>query len=132
MADTLQFDLVSPERKLASTEATQVQLPGMDGDMTAMPNHAPLLTTLRPGVLRVHHAGGIDEYLVTGGFAEMSDTGLSVLAEKSVPLADASREMIDALAAEADAALEAANDDNRTSLAMRVNDVKELAGQLSL
>lgn len=132
MADVLQFDLVSPERKLASVEATQVQLPGMDGDMTVMPNHAPLLTTLRPGVLRVHGTAGVDEYLVTGGFAETTGEGLSVLAEKSVPLADASREMLDALAAEADAALEAANDDNRTSLAMRVNDVKELASQLSL
>lgn len=132
MADTLHFDLVSPERKLASVDATEIQLPGMDGDMTVMPNHAPLLTTLRPGVLRVHHAGGVDEYLVTGGFAETTGEGLSVLAEKSVPLAEANREMLDALSAEADAALEAATDENRTTLAMRVNDVKELAGQLSL
>ena len=132
MADMMQFDLVSPERKLASVEASQIQLPGMDGDMTVMPNHAPLLTTLRPGVLRVHHAGGVDEYLVTGGFAETTGEGLSVLAEKSVPLADASRDMLDALAFEADEALAAANDDNRTALAMRVNDVKELASQLNL
>ena len=52
MADTLQFDLVSPERKLASVAATSVQIPGMGGDFTAMPNHAPFLTTLRPGVVR--------------------------------------------------------------------------------
>ena len=51
MADTLQFDLVSPERKLASVEATSVQIPGIGGDFTAMPNHAPFLTTLRPGVV---------------------------------------------------------------------------------
>ena len=53
MADTMQFDLVAPERKLASLEATSVQIPAMDGDMTALPNHAPFLTTLRPGILRV-------------------------------------------------------------------------------
>lgn len=132
MAETLQFDLVSPERKLSSVEATEVQLPGMEGDLTVMVNHAPVLTTLRPGVLRVHHAGGVDEYLVTGGFAETTGEGLSVLAEKSVPLAEANREMLDGLATEANAALETATDENRTALAMRVNDVKELAGQLSL
>ena len=52
MADTVQFDLVSPERLLASVEATEVQIPGTDGDMTAMADHTPLITTLRPGVVR--------------------------------------------------------------------------------
>ena len=60
MADTLQFDLVSPERKLASVEATSVQIPGIGGDFTAMPNHAPFLTTLRPGVVRVVTPGETD------------------------------------------------------------------------
>ena len=53
MADTMQFDLVSPERRVAALEVTSVQIPGADGDMTAMPGHAPLITTLRPGILRV-------------------------------------------------------------------------------
>ena len=53
MADTLQFDLVSPERSLASLEASEVQIPGAEGDFTALPDHAPVITTLRPGVLRV-------------------------------------------------------------------------------
>ena len=53
MADTLQFELVSPERKLASVAASAVTIPGIGGDFTAMPNHAPFLTTLRPGVVRV-------------------------------------------------------------------------------
>ena len=63
MADTLQFELVSPERKLASIAATSVQIPGIGGDFTAMPNHAPFLTTLRPGVVRVV-AGGFVTLLV--------------------------------------------------------------------
>jgi F-type H+-transporting ATPase subunit epsilon len=50
MADEMNFDLVSPERSIASFLATEVQLPGSEGDMTAMPNHAPILTTLRPGI----------------------------------------------------------------------------------
>ena len=53
MAETLHFELVSPERKLVSTAATQVQIPGAAGDFTAMPKHAPFLTTLRPGVVKV-------------------------------------------------------------------------------
>ena len=51
MADTMQFDLVTPERKLASVAAREVRIPGADGDLTAMPDHAPLITTLRPGIV---------------------------------------------------------------------------------
>ena len=81
MADTMQFDLVSPERRLASLQVASVQIPGADGDMTAMPDHAPVITTLRPGVLSVDGPSGTTEYLVTGGFAEISSEGASVLAE---------------------------------------------------
>ena len=63
-----------------------MQIPGADGDMTAMADHAPTITTLRPGVLRVH-AGGTDEYVVSGGFAEITATGVSVLAEQALPQA---------------------------------------------
>ena len=108
MADTMQFSLVSPERALASLEVTEVQIPGADGDMTAMPNHAPVITTLRPGVLRVVHAGGTDEYIVSGGFAEMSSEGLSVLAEQALPRGEVTQEHFDAMVAEARAAVEAA------------------------
>ena len=88
MADTLQFDLVSPERRLASVAAREVQIPGADGDMTAMADHAPMITTLRPGVLRVVHGGGSDDYVVSGGFAEVTAGGVSVLAEQALPRAE--------------------------------------------
>src|SRR5690606_3274964 len=84
MADTLQFDLVSPERKLASVEASSVQIPGMGGDFTALPNHAPCLTTLRPVVVRVVSPGETIDYVVTGGFAEVSPTAATILAEQAV------------------------------------------------
>lgn len=101
MADTLQFDLVSPERRLASVAATEVQIPGSDGDMTAMPNHAPTITTLRPGVLRVVHGGTTDEYVVSGGFAEITAEGVSVLAEKALHVGEMSQDVLDRMMAEA-------------------------------
>ena len=101
MADTMQFDLVSPERRLASLQVTSVQIPGADGDMTAMPDHAPTITTLRPGVLRVEGPGGATEYVVTGGFAEISANGVSVLAERAVPKGDMTQEHLDEMMEEA-------------------------------
>jgi len=108
MADTMQFDLVSPERSLASLKARAVQIPGADGDMTAMADHAPTITTLRPGILKVESAEGTAEYLVTGGFAEIGANGISVLAEKALPKADVTRADMDALVAGAKEGHEAA------------------------
>ena len=110
MADTMQFDLVSPEKLLASGAVTSVQIPGADGDMTAMPNHAPTITTLRPGVLRVEAPEGTTEYVVTGGFAEISAEGISVLAERAVPKGEMTDEDMDAMVAEARTALNTANE----------------------
>lgn len=100
----LQFDLVSPERRLASVEATEVQIPGADGDMTAMADHAPTITTLRPGVLTVTHKGGSDAYVVSGGFAEITADGVSVLAEQALPKAEVTQEVYDQMVADAKAA----------------------------
>ena len=101
MVNTMQFDLVSPERSLASLAVTAVQLPGADGDMTAMPDHAPTITTLRPGLLKVEAPEGSNEYLVTGGFAQINGDSMSVLAEKAVPVAEVTRSHLDDLVAEA-------------------------------
>lgn len=132
MADTVQFDLVSPEKKLASVEASMVELPGMQGDLAAMPNHAPLLTTLRPGVIKVHAADGVTEYVVTGGFAEISDAGATVLAEQAMSRDDVERDALETLVADANASLEGADDISRTALAQRVNDLNTLIGDLGL
>jgi F-type H+-transporting ATPase subunit epsilon len=101
MAATLQFDLVSPERRLASIAATEVQIPATDGDMAAMPGHAPVITTLRPGVLRAISADGVKAYMVTGGFAEITATGISVLAEQAVPLEEMTPAIMDQMVADA-------------------------------
>jgi len=100
MADTMKFDLVSPERNLMSAEVTSVQIPGADGDLTAMPNHAPLITTLRPGILTVETEQGTQEFVVTGGFAQIGET-LSVLAERALPKGDVDQAAYDEIMDEA-------------------------------
>lgn len=114
MAGTLQFDLVSPERRLASVKASEVQIPGADGDMTAMADHAPTITTLRPGVLRVVHDKGTDEYVVFGGFAEIGPAAVSVLAERALPRAEVNQAAFDAMMAAAKAATGSADDVAKT------------------
>jgi F-type H+-transporting ATPase subunit epsilon len=98
---SVQFDLVSPERRLASYQATEVQIPGAMGDLTAMEGHAATITSLRPGVLRVVASDGMKAYVVTGGFAEISATGVTVLAEQAVPLNELTPATLDALVADA-------------------------------
>lgn len=104
MADTMQFDLVAPERRLASAKAREVRIPASEGDMTAMPGHAPTITTLRPGVLRYAGPEGEDSFAVTGGFAEITDEGVTVLAERALHVGDVTREVLDGFIAEARAA----------------------------
>ena len=100
MSSTMQFDLVSPERRLASVEVSAVQIPGADGDLTAMPGHAPVITNLRPGILKVQAPSGNKDYVVTGGFAEIGE-GLSVLAERALPLDELSQDAFDEILEEA-------------------------------
>ncbi len=92
----MQFDLVSPERRLASMEATSVLIPGTEGDLTVMADHAPTISTLRPGILKVEGAEAAD-YVVTGGFAEINAAGVTVLAEMAVPVAEAGGDMLDGI-----------------------------------
>ncbi|WP_170423134.1 F0F1 ATP synthase subunit epsilon [Ruegeria arenilitoris] len=136
MANTMQFDLVSPERSLASLEATAVQIPGADGDMTAMPDHAPTITTLRPGVLKVEAPEGSSEYLVTGGFAQINGDSLSVLAEKAIPVSEVTRSHLDEMIAEARASHEAAKEgDDQTIVddaAKLLADMEALGTHMSL
>jgi len=132
MADTLQFDLVSPERKLASVAATSVQIPGMGGDFTAMPNHAAFLTTLRPGVVRVVTPAETIEYVVTGGFAEVSPTSTTILAEQALLRPEADAALVQDLLATAERELADAPEGLRMAAGQRVRDVMALRSQLAL
>jgi F-type H+-transporting ATPase subunit epsilon len=85
----LHFELVSPARLLFSGDVTSVQIPGTEGEMTILPMHAPVLSTLKPGVVTVTKDGGSTEKIfVRGGFAEVNASGLTLLAETAIPLAD--------------------------------------------
>ncbi len=132
MADTMQFDLVSPERKLASLEASSVQIPGMAGDFTALPQHAPFLTTLRPGVVRVAAGGETTEYVVTGGFAEVAPTATTILAEQAMLRSEATAGMVDDLLATAERQLADVPEEGRMAAGQRVRDVMALRTQLAL
>lgn len=90
---SVQFDLVSPERRLASLNVDDVQIPGSEGDLTAMEGHEPIITTLRPGIVR---AGGDKAFVVIGGFAEIKAQSVSVLAERAVALEEATPEVFEA------------------------------------
>ena len=85
----LHFELVSPARLLFSGEVASVTLPGTEGDMGIFAGHAPVLSTLRPGVVVVTKEGGAtDRIFVRGGFAEVNPQGLTLLAETAIPLAE--------------------------------------------
>jgi F-type H+-transporting ATPase subunit epsilon len=132
MADTIQFDLVSPESKLASVQATSIQIPGIAGDFTVMPNHASFLTTLRPGVVRVVTGAETLDYVVTGGFAEVSPTAATILAEQAVLRPEANADMVADLLNEAERELADAPQERRMAAGQRVRDVMALRAQLAL
>lgn len=96
----LHFELVSPEKLVFSGEVTQVDLPGAEGDFGVMEGHAPLVTTLRPGIMTVYAGGNAQKIVVLGGFAEVSDKGLTVLADTADSVKDFDRAVIAARIAE--------------------------------
>jgi F-type H+-transporting ATPase subunit epsilon len=77
----LHFELVSPEKLLFSGDVNQVDVPGAEGDFGVLAGHAPTVATLRPGIVTVHAPGGSTRIVVLGGFAEVSASGLTILAE---------------------------------------------------
>lgn len=92
MAGRFQFELVSPERLLVSEEVESVIIPGAEGEMTVLADHAPVMTTIKPGVVTVKPASGAEErYVVFGGFADILPTGCTLLAESAVPVGDIDR-----------------------------------------
>ena len=132
MADIMNFDLVSPERSLASFVATEVQIPGSEGDMTVMLNHAPILTTLRPGVLSVSGADGVSEYVITGGFAEVTAEGVTVIAEHAMVRSEVTQADMDGIISLAQVALDGSNEATQDAAIKGHADVVNLAAILGL
>jgi len=91
MAELLDFELVSPERRLAKAKVAMVVVPGVEGDFGVLPGHAPMMSTIRPGAIAIHEADGGPAtmlFFIDGGFAEVTETGLTILAEKATPVAE--------------------------------------------
>ncbi len=84
----LHFEFVSPENVLFSGDVDQVDLPGIEGDLGVLPGHAPMVTTLRPGVVTIIREARREAVVVVGGFAEMGPAGLTVLADRAVARED--------------------------------------------
>ena len=91
---TFRFELVSPERLVFAGEVSQVDVPGEEGEFGILAGHAPYIATLKPGLLTIHGNGEPQRIVMRGGLAEMGPTGLTVLAEQAVPVAEINAAMI--------------------------------------
>ena len=112
MAGSLKFELVTPERMALSQDATQVVVPGLEGDFTVLPGHAPVISALRPGVVDVTLADGRKTRIfVKGGFAEVDAEHLTVLVERALEVEGMDAAIIAAELAVAEADLASATDD---------------------
>jgi F-type H+-transporting ATPase subunit epsilon len=128
----LHFSLVTPERELASEDVDQVDVPGTEGIFGVLPNHAPVMTALSPGVVRVKKGDKEHRIFVRGGFAEVTPLGLTILAEEAIPVAklDAAA-IVDRLkAAEADIADPQAAPETRERAERELAQLKELQAAL--
>jgi F-type H+-transporting ATPase subunit epsilon len=91
------FELVSPEKHLFSGEVHSVVVPGAEGQFTVLKDHAPVMTTLKPGVVVVTRGEGkVEKLFVRGGFADVSGAGFTILAEQAVPLSEVDVAKVDA------------------------------------
>ena len=113
MAETTEFELVSPEKLLISQPAEMVVVPGSEGDFGALPRHSPMITGVRPGVIEVYENGKVEKRIfVAGGFAEVNETRITVLAEEAIPLSDLTGEFVVGRIRAAEAELAAATTDH--------------------
>lgn len=128
MADKLQFDLVSPERQLLSEAVDMVTVPGKEGDFGVLAGHAPVMTTLRPGVINVDDAGRPQQRIfVRGGFAEVTPKGLTILAESAIPLSELDAARLDQEIANAQEDVDDAKSDaSRQAAQEKLDHLKQL------
>jgi F-type H+-transporting ATPase subunit epsilon len=132
MADSFSFELVSPERLLLSEQATAVVVPGTEGYLTVMARHAPLMTTLKPGVVQATLAGGQERrFFVRGGFADISPDGFTLLAEHATPVEEMDAAKLDASVRDAEEDVrDAADPEARLKAERRLADLRDARSAL--
>ncbi|MDT3377294.1 F0F1 ATP synthase subunit epsilon [Labrys neptuniae] len=131
---SFQFELVTPEKLLFSGPVESVVVPGSEGDFEVLSQHAPVMSTIRPGIIVVKEtAGGSSRHLfVRGGFADVNPQGLTILAEQAVPIEEMTPDKLSQEIAAAEAAVQAAVDDAAKALAdLKLGQIKELQKALS-
>ena len=132
MADAFNFELVSPERLLFSEQVTAVVVPGSDGYFTVMANHAPLMSTIRPGVVEVTLAdGGLQKLFVRGGFADVNGSKFTLLAEQAMPVEELNAEAIaDQIRNAEEDVADARTEAKKHAAELKLNQLKELKAAL--
>jgi F-type H+-transporting ATPase subunit epsilon len=123
MAATFNFELVTPERLVFSGEASQVVVPGSEGDFAVLAGHSPFISTLRPGILDVTLPQGRQQLLVKKGVAEADPARLTVLAQAAVPLEELTGERLAAEVRAAEAQIAGAKDDQSRMVGETLLDV---------
>ena len=131
MAGTFKFELVSPERVLVSGDANEVIVPGMDGQFTVMAGHAPVISTLRPGMLVIKSATGERRVFVRSGIAEVEPDSLTILAQHLIDIeGDGHSAAIEAEIKSAEATLGSSKDDmERMAAEDTLGQLRQLAGR---
>jgi F-type H+-transporting ATPase subunit epsilon len=134
MPEAFKFELVSPESLLVSGNVEQVVVPGAEGEMTVLAHHAPLLTTLRPGLLDIGYPGGQHKrFFVRGGFAEVSPAGLIVLAETAIDLIELdSAQLNQAIKDSEEDVADAADDSARDRAQTKLDHLRQVQSTLNL
>ena len=122
MADKLHFELVSPARLLKSADVDMVVVPGTEGDFGVLPLHAPVVSTLRTGIVEVHDGGAAEKLLVVGGFAEVNAEGLTILAEIAKPLSEVDKAAYEAELKDLDEDVQDAKNDDERARAEKARD----------
>ncbi|MEP3629330.1 MAG: F0F1 ATP synthase subunit epsilon [Hyphomicrobiales bacterium] len=133
MADAFTFELVSPEKLIFSGDATEVMVPGSEGYFTVMTNHAPFMSTVKPGIVEAKLADGAEmKIFVKGGLADVSPNGFTLLAEQAVEVAAMDKAMMDDQISAAEADLEAVIEDKKQAAQEKVDQLKEVKASLGL
>jgi len=133
MAEPFKFELVSPERLLVSGDVEQVLVPGAEGDMTVFAKHAPVLTTLRPGLLDIGFPGGQHQrFFIRGGFAEVNPAGLTVLAETAIDLDELTAEHLEHAIKDAEEDVADLTDDAKDRAETKLDHLRQVQAALNL